>query len=143
MLDFVDSVEGSGFFAAKDHLNALAVLVEPQRIEKDAPGKYGNRDIVTADITVFTDASQLDGTVDPLEMLGAKVTGKALVRDLESFMGKAVIARLEMIKTDKAPNPFPVLKNVDPAIKKKVVEYATKREEARKKAADDAPDFLV
>lgn len=142
MLDFVDSVEGSGFFQAKDYTNALAVLVEPQRIEKDAPGKFGVRDIVTADVTVFTDASQLDGTVPPLEMLGAKVTGKALVRDLESFMGKAVIARLEMLKTDKAPNPFPVLKNVDPAVKQKVIAFATKREEARKAAANDAPDFL-
>lgn len=139
MLEFVTTTSGGGtFFKAADMADALALLIEPSKIEHNVPSDFGERSLVTADVTVFRNAGQLDGSDKPTVNLGMKIGGTVLVDELEKIIGKAGIFKMGKGKAKPGRQAANIFLPVDPAIAEQVIAYATKRDE---ELASEMPDF--
>lgn len=138
------SVAGGSYFKPKEHESAIAILIEPKSIQKDVPNTYkgitSNRDEVTARITVFNDQAALSNGTPSAEFDSAKITHGMLARAAERVIGGAMVARLEMIETQRGAGW--AFQDVDGEVEAKAGEYYTKREEALAAAVSSAPgDF--
>jgi len=133
---------GGGFFKPSDHLADVAILVEVTRFQPQRPGSsFGPKDAVHANLTIFKDTAALDGGT-PEVRLGAIIDATCLVRDLETLVGKATIAKVAMAPPTKAGHkPAAVFREVEASVQEKVVAYATARDEALAAAIADAPSF--
>ena len=132
---------GGAFFKPEQTKEAVAILVEVRRFQSQRPGNYGPKDTIYADLTVFKDAAALDGGTPDI-IAGAIIQSTILVRDLETMVGKAVVAKLAQAKSSVAGNkPAWVWRPVDAPVQEKVVAYATKREELIAAAMANAPGF--
>lgn len=136
---------GGVFFKPKDYVEATALLIEPSAFQSQVPGRFGPKDQITADVTVFKDAAALSSGTPSEVLKGARISSSAdgaLTRDLKDRLGKAVIVYL-----DKVPSKQPggndawVWRNVDGATKAAVVAYGQAREAALQAAMADAPSF--
>lgn len=132
---------GGGFFAPKDHLTDVAILIEVKRFQLQRPSNFGPKDAAHVNLTIFKDMAALDGGT-PEVQLGVIIDATCLVRDLETLVGKATVVKLAMAPSTKAGyKPAAVFREVDAPVQEKVVAYATGRDEALAAAIADAPDF--
>ncbi|WP_432482553.1 hypothetical protein [Kineococcus esterisolvens] len=134
---------GGAFFKPADHMNDLALLIEPKRIEKGVPNTYQGqtriRDEVYADIAVFATSESLDKG-EPTETLkNAKVVHGMLTSTLEQAMGQAMVSIVRKIPT-KGGSGY-VFRDTDASTEAKVADYYTKREAAIGEAMESVPDF--
>lgn len=134
---------GGKIFASKDHMNDLAILVEPTKVNKDVPheynGKRSTRDEGIGRATIFATQESLDKG-EPSEILeDVKFVHGMLVSTMEKTVGGAFVAVVRKVPTS-AGSGF-AFRDVEPAVETKVADYWTKREAAVKAALEDAPDF--
>lgn len=130
---------GASFFKPAEHMTDLALLIEPKTIERNVPSTYQgttrNRDEVIADITVFSNQSDLDGGTPAKVMKSAKITHGMLTSTAEKILGGAMVATVTKIPT-KGGSGY-VFRDVDAETEGKVGAYYT----ARSEAAANAPSF--
>lgn len=134
---------GGAFFKPADHMNDLAILIEPKRIDKGVQSTYNNqtrlRDEVTADITIFgTEESLAKG--EPTRVIkSGKVVHGMLTSTLERIIDGAMVAIVRKIPTQAGQGY--VFRDVDPAVEAKVGDYYTKRNAEVEANLADVPDF--
>ena len=135
---------GGEFFAPKDYAGAKAVLLEPLKILRDQPGNFGTRDLLVADVTVFTTKEMLEGTEDPLVFQSVKISGSAMVKDHEDKVGKeASVGKFVGVPNKKGPHPIWVIRKVDDAVFSRVAAYVEAREAAIEAAlSEDEPEWM-
>ena len=134
---------GGDFLKPADHQNAMAILLEPTKILRDQPGKFGSRDILVADVTVFKTKDTVEGTEAPLVLQAQKITGKVLVEDHEDKVGKeATVGRFVALPNSKGTHPIWAIRPVDQAVFERVAAYVAAREKALTEAMDDEPDWM-
>ena len=135
---------GGEFFEPKDHKDAKAVLLEPLKILRDQPGNYGKRDLLVADVTVFTTKDTLDGTEEPKVYQSVKISGAAMIRDHEDKCGKeASVGKFVGAPNKKGNHPIWVIRPVDQAAFERVAAYVVAREAALAAELDaDEPDWM-
>lgn len=96
-------VSGGTFFKPAEHMNDLALLIEPTAIVKGVENTYQGRttlrDEVTADITVFGTSEALEKGEPSAVMKGARVVHAMLTSTLERVMGGAMVAVVRKIPT--------------------------------------------
>lgn len=130
---------GASYFAPKNHMTSLALLIEPKTIERNVPSTYNNqtrnRDEVLADISVFENQAALDSATPTTVMKNTKIVHGMLTSTVEKILGGAMVATVQKIPT-QAGSGF-VFRDVDAATEAKVGEYYT----ARSAAAEAAPSF--
>lgn len=137
--DFV----GGAYFKPLEHMNDLALLIEPKSIQRDVPSTYQNvtrmRDEVLADVTVFANTDALrDG--EPSEVIrAAKVVHGMLTDTLSKIMGEATICTIVKIPT-KGGSGY-VFRDASDEATGAVAAYYDKRNAALDAATADAPDF--
>jgi hypothetical protein len=123
------SAGNGAFFKAADHKGALAILARPTGFRPDVPTpKFGPKDEITADLTIFKTEADFDyanGSAEVLE--GAKLQQTALVKNLHKYVGKAVVVVLNQIPTDKG-NPAWVFDPADGETVAKVKGWIAARE---------------
>lgn len=89
---------GASFFPVKDHLNDVALMVEPKSVQLDVPNTYQGRtttrDEVRCDVTVFANASSLDQGLPTKIYKDTVIHNTALASTLKKVMGKVMTARL-------------------------------------------------
>lgn len=141
----------SGFIKLKDYVGAKALLIEVRSVNRDVPSpKYGLRDQVVADWTIFANEDQLNGTESPTVIKrgtldkGKRPNGSstAMIEAFADMTGEGAIYRVEMKTADGIANPFAQLVEVDQAVAEKVIAYYNKREGELKAEAAEAPNFL-
>lgn len=130
-----DSVGGGliPFFSAHDHLNDLALIVEPKRfVAKGYKSKFtsdGKTDGVEAKVTVFRAQSHLDEG-KPFSVGTFVFTDTNLVKDLVKYMDEG--------KEAGDPNPAQIVRVVhhQPKTGNRTMVFRAPREEDRDKAAE-------
>lgn len=145
-LNIVEIPKAGGFFSPKEHSEAVAILIEVRRIERQRPGgNYGPKDTVHADVTIFPDQQSLDAGT-PVEAPSQMIQQTLLFRDLEPLVGNATIVSLGRTEPSKpGQSPAWVWRSVDGATKQKVIDWANKREAALEeaKSSGEMPSFLA
>lgn len=135
---------GGTFFKAGEHMNDLALLVEPKSIARDRThtyqGRTSTRDEVTADVTIFPTEESLDKGA-PTVIKNAVFTHGMLTSTLDKVMGGAMVGVIRKVPT-KAGSGY-AFRDVDAATEGKVGNYYVNREAAVKAALEsgDMPDF--
>lgn len=134
--DFV----ASGFFKPKEHMNDLALLVEPTSILRNQPntyqGKTTTRDEVISTISVFANQGDIEAGKPSEVLRNHKVVHGMLTSTLEQVLGGAIISTIEKINT-QAGAGFVFRDVKDAAIFAKVEGYYDNREAA----VASAPSF--
>jgi hypothetical protein len=122
MSTFAKLPQGGGkFFKPAEYQQAAAFLLEPTHFEPQVAGKFGPKDILTADITVFDRDNEVQEVLQ-----GAKIEASVLVRDLKGILGQMTVAKLDQVPTS-AGNPAWVWRPVSPAVESKIAEYVEGR----------------
>ena len=135
---------GGEFLTPADHKNAKAVLIEAKRILRDQAGKFGKRDILVADVTVFRTLDELNGELPPLEIQSAKITGSKIVEDFEDKVGgDGTVCRFVALPNSKGPHPIWVTRSVDQAAFERVAAFVEKRDADLAAAMDEEePEWM-
>ncbi|MFC4089376.1 hypothetical protein [Micromonospora sp. GCM10011541] len=135
--------QGGTFFKPAEHMNDLALLIEPKSLAKDRPHTYQNktttRDEVTADVTVFPTEESLDKSA-PVVIKNAVFTHFMLTDTLQKVgMGGVTVAVIRKVPT-KAGSGY-AFRDVDASTEGKVGNYYVNREKAITEALASVPDF--
>jgi hypothetical protein len=141
-LNIVDLSPGNTFFKPDQYLGTPAILVEVKQFQSQVPtAKYGPKDTIIADLTIFTtDAELANGA--PTVIKGAQIQQQYLVRDLQAIVGSATIVKLSQSKPKTAgQRPAWVWGLASPQHREQVLDYVNKREAEVQAALDSAPDF--
>ena len=134
---------GGDYIKPEDYRDAKAVLIEPSKILHDQPSKFGGtRNIAVADVTIFNNANTLDGQEEPIILRGARLTGQALVRDLEGLVGEGTVGKFFPAPNSKGSKPIWVTRPVDQAIYERVAAYVEKRDADLLAAAGEEPEWM-
>lgn len=134
---------GGGFLKPRQYLTALALLVEPVSIRHNVPNTYkgrsvGERDVITADITVFSNQADLAPGAKPEVLKGVAIDKPGLTRPLEKIIGGAMMGIPALGMSDNGE--FFKWDNVtDPEVAQAVTDYLERREAAVASAVEDAP----
>lgn len=140
-LNIVDVQTSGGFFKPEDYKDAVAILVEVNRFEHQRPGKFGPKDTIHADVSVFNSAADVEAG-KPVILKGTLIQTTILARDLTGLVGSATIVRLDKAKSTTAGRQDAwVWRPVDADVKAKVIEYAEKREAEIQAALAAVPSF--
>lgn len=142
-LNLIDiPVQGGGWFKPKDNVDSVAILIEVHSFDRQRPTPNGPKDSVLADVTVFKDAASLAAGT-PEVAKGQRIEQTILARDLETIVGGATIVKLDQVPPKKpGAHPAWVWRPLaDAGVRKAVIDYAGKRDEAAEAAVADAPDF--
>lgn len=132
---------GGSFVKMSTYADAVAIIFEPKRVEKDVPGKFGNRDILNADLTIF-DKQAIEGG-KPEIVKGALITEKAFINAYEDEIGEQLVAALALKPNTRGGKDFFVPRGVDQAIFEKAEAYLDERTAAFKAAMEsDGPDWV-
>lgn len=130
---------GASYFKPAEHMNDLALLIEPKTIDKDVASTYQNqtrvRDEVIADVTVFSNQSALESGEPTKVIKSTKVTHGMLTSTLAKILGGAMVATVT--KTQTQAGSGYVFRDVDAAVEAQVGSYYT----ARSEAVAAAPSF--
>lgn len=129
------------FFKPDEYVSAVALLIEPKRLEEQRPGsKYGPKDTIHADITVFATQADLDAGKPTDVLKGAMIQQTYLVQDIVELVGKATVST-PIKKTFKSGSTGWVWQGVTAEIIGKVGQYGAARNAAVEADMDDAPSF--
>ena len=97
------AISGGTFFKPAEHMNDLALLLEPTSITKGVENTYQGRttlrDEVIADLTVFGTSESLEKGEPTTVVKGARVVHGMLTSTLERVMGGAMVAVVRKIPT--------------------------------------------
>jgi hypothetical protein len=125
-------VSGGTFFKPLDHMNDLALLMEPTHIVKGVANTYNGkttlRDEVTADITVFATSEALEKGQPTAVIKGARVVHTMLTSTLERVMGGAMVAVVRKVPTQAGAGY--AFRDVDWSTEAVVGDYFERREGA-------------
>jgi hypothetical protein len=136
---------GGAFFRPSDHINDVALLIEPTRIDRGVSNTYNGetklRDEVYADITVFATSEALDTRRPTTVLESARVVHGMLTDLLAQIMGSAMVAIVRKVPTRKGQGY--AFRDVDPATEAAVTAYLDGRENAVAEAisSGDMPTF--
>ena len=135
---------GGDFLKPADHQGAKGVLLEPTKILRDQPGKFGTRDILVADVTIFNTKETLDGTEDPIYLQGVKITGAILIKDQEDRVGKeATVGKFAALPNPKGDKPIWAVRQVDQAVFDRIVAFLERREAALEATLnEEVPEWM-
>ena len=135
---------GGDFLKPADYVGAKGILLEPTKILRDQPGKFGTRDILVADITIFNTKETLDGTEDPIYLQGVKITGAILVKDQEDRVGKeATVGKFAALPNPKGDKPIWAVRQVDQAVFDRIVAFLERREAALEATLnEEVPEWM-
>lgn len=135
---------GSAYFKPAEFADAVALLVEPKSVQRDVPNTYAgvtkNRDEVTADVTVFATAADLEAGKG-VEHKGMTFTHAGITNRLKNAVNESVVGKMGKKQFEKSPAPAWVIDDVDDATFDKVAAYYEAREAAVAAALADAPGF--
>lgn len=144
-LSRASDLAGGTYFKPADHSSALALLVEPLRLDKDVPyqpfdktAPMSTRDELTANLTIFPNQDAVDGKVEPVILKGAVFTHSMLVGSLSKIIGDAMIGVIRRVPT-KAGSGY-AFRDADPGTDAKVTAYYEGRDAAVAAAIAEAPD---
>ncbi len=136
---------GGTIFKPANHMNDLALLIEPKGIDRGIPNTYNGkttmRDEVTADVTVFGTSEALDKG-EPTEVIkSARVVHTMLTSTLERILGGAMVGVVRRVPT-KSGSGY-AFRDVDAPVEAAVEAFYTKREAAVADAlaSGDMPSF--
>lgn len=134
---------GGSFFKPGNHMNDLALLIEPKRLDRDVPNTYQsrttNRDEVVCDITIFGTSESLEKG-QPSEVLkNAKIVHGMLTKALSPIVGGAMVGVIRKIPT-QAGSGY-AFRDVDASVEAQVGNYFEQREAAVSEALASVPDF--
>ncbi|WP_367135757.1 hypothetical protein [Saccharothrix sp. HUAS TT1] len=133
--------QGGGWFKPKEHTGAVAILVEVKQFDVQRPTPNGPKDSALVDLSIFDSAEAL-AAGEPTIVKGTRIEQTVLARDLKGLVGQATVVTVTQIPASKpGAHPAWVWRQVDRSVMQKVVEYATKREQAVQAAVAAAPDF--
>lgn len=134
---------GGSFFKPGDHMNDLAILVEPTKVNKDVPNTYNgvtkNRDEAFGRFTFFATQESLDNGIPTEIVEDAKSVHGMLTSTMERVIGGAIVAIVRKIPT-KAGSGY-AFRDVEADVEAKVAAYYTAREAKVAEALADVPDF--
>ena len=139
------SLASGSFLKPDEYSNALAILFEPTRVDKNVTyTKYRStetalRDEAMTTMHVFKNQDQLNGKAEPETMSGVRVVHSMIVGSLEKVIGEATIAVIRKVPTTKGEGW--ALRDPDDATFDKVADWHEKRETARQAAIESAPSF--
>lgn len=126
------AIAGGTYFKPIDHMNDLALLIEPTAIVKGIENTYNGkttlRDEVTADVTVFATSESLDNGEPSTVIKGARVVHAMLTSSLERVMGGAMVAVIRKVPT-KSGSGY-AFRDVDWSVEAVVGAYFERRENA-------------
>lgn len=132
--------QNGGWFKPADNMNAVAILVEVQGLERQRPTPNGPKDSALVDITIFDTAADLDAGKPSSITEGTRVEQSALARDLFALsVGDATIVTVDQVPTKQ--KPAWVWRTVSADVRSKVIAYGEAREAAMQAAIDSVPDF--
>lgn len=140
-MQIADIAGGPGaFFKGAEYYGYPALLVEVLKFEGQRPGNFGPKDTIHANIHAFASQEDIEkGNATFLQ--GALIQSASQVRELIDLVGQATVVKTEEVFFKKAGKNGPVFRQVDPATKAKVVEYATAYFARVEAEADEAPDL--
>ena len=125
-------VAGGSIFKPSNHMNDLALLVEPTTITRGVSNTYNGkttlRDEVTADVTVFANSEALEHGEPTAVLKGARVVHAMLTSTLERLIGGAMVAVIRKIPTQAGAGY--AFRDVDWQTEAVVGAYFEKRETA-------------
>lgn len=130
-------LSNGGFFKPKEHQSAAVILFEPKGVRRGIQTKFGPKDYVDGDFTIFLTADELKSGSPSTVMEGATCEGN-IARSLEGLVGRATVGKLGQKDTGKG-NPAWTIDQVDPKLIPQIKEYVQKREQEKQ---DSVPDFL-
>ena len=136
---------GGSFFKPGEHMNDLALLVEPKRIDRGVPNTYQGRstlrDEVTADVTVFGTSESLEHGRPSAELKDVRVVHGMLTSTLERILGGAMVGVVRKIPT-KSGSGY-AFRDVEPDVEAAVAGYFERREQhvTEALASGDMPSF--
>lgn len=136
--------QGGAYFKPAEHMNDLALLVEPKSIRRDVESTYQNvtrrRDEVTADVTIFANTEALDKGVPSEIQKGVVFTHGMLTGTLERILPSgATVAIIRKVPT-KSGSGY-AFRDVEASVEAAVANYYTKRESAVAEALNNVPSF--
>ena len=135
------NTSGGSFVKMGTYSDAVAIIFEPRRVERDVEGRFGKRDILHADLTVFDKDAIRGGK--PLVVKGALITEKAFINAYEDEIGEQMIAKLMLKPNTNGGKDYWVPRGVDQAIFEKAEAYLEQRDAAFKAAMEsDGPDWV-
>lgn len=149
-MSFVDlPTTGGEYFIEKDFASAQGLLIEPIAYSEDGKSNYppagtvnGSIPQVTARVTKFQTPDDVNN--ERGEDCGIlKIQKPALVKNLKDLLGSATAATVKKLPpSSKYANGAWVIDPPADDVRSHIVSYYTKREAAKKAAAEEMPDFL-
>lgn len=137
---FAKPIASSGFFKPADHVNDLAILLEPKKVLKDQPHNYDGiesiRDIAIADMAIFKNSADIENASPSEVLTGVQITNQVLVADIErnDWIGKAALVVVRKVK-----RPYVWREPEFPGAEAAAAHYYKAREAEREKNADEFP----
>lgn len=135
---------GGSYFKPAEHMNDLALIVEPKRIDKNVENNYQGaisyRDEVTADVTVFTTTDSLEKGEPSQVMKDVKIVHGMLTSNLERNMGGVTLAVIRKVPT-KRGSGYGFRDVEDSNVEAQAAAYFTSREEKVEAALAEVPSF--
>ncbi|GGN40073.1 hypothetical protein FHR83_007127 [Actinoplanes campanulatus] len=138
---------GGAFLKPAEHMNDLALLVKPKRIDKNVESTYQGqtrvRDEVIADVTVFSTSESLEKGIPSRVIKGCKIAYGMLTGTLERILNEgpdgAIVSVIRKVPTSKGSGY--AFRDVEASVLAQVVKYAEALEAEVEKALSDVPDF--
>ncbi|MDH6462035.1 hypothetical protein M2302_002210 [Micromonospora sp. A200] len=134
---------GGSIFKPGEHMNDLALLVEPKKVQKAVPHTYNGvtktRDEVTADVTVFGNSEALEKGEPTKVLKGVRLVHFMLADTAEKAIGGAFVGVVRKVPT-QAGSGY-AFRDVDATTEGQVGNYYTNREAAINAALADVPSF--
>lgn len=98
-------ISGGSFLKPKEYYTATAVLFEPRRLDKDVDSKFGRRDEIVGDFTIFETEEALEKG-EPSEVLkSAKCSNSMIVSSLAKVIDGAAAGVLRDVPTKNGSGP--------------------------------------
>ncbi|GIF02244.1 hypothetical protein [Paractinoplanes rishiriensis] len=123
---------GGAFFRPSDHINDVALLIEPKRVDRGVSNTYNGetrlRDEVYADITVFATSESVETGRPTAVLENARVVHGMLTDLLAQIIGSAMVGIVRKIPTRKGQGY--AFRDVEPSIEAAVTAYLDSRETA-------------
>jgi hypothetical protein len=135
--------KSGAFFKPADHMNDIAILVEPKvvqyNVENEYNGQKRTRDEVNADLTFFGTSEALDKGEPTLIVKNSTIVHGMLTGTAAKLIDEAMVAQVHKVPT-KMGSGY-AWRDVAPEIEAKVANYFTTREAKLAEAIADAPSF--
>lgn len=132
---------GASYFKPANHMNDLALLIEPKTIDRNVESTFNNqtrlRDEVIADISVFSNQAALESGEPTTIMKSTKVVHGMLTSTLEKILGGAMVATVTKIQTQAGSGFVWRDETITPEVTAQIEAYYN----ARSEATAAAPSF--